>query len=417
MGAETVTVIVEQRGGISTNPGGLVPETSTPIEQTSSTSTSSSPIHQLSDTSTAGGTGNDSFSRPILLLAEAVFDKEQIAPDNSFIEQKNTSRSLDGSDSPIEQQEVTTSEERMEQRNLSRAAVGDEPIEQKPEISTVVSLEQFDFVLSIFPPCNSIKNPVDTNILWSIQDFGFLFDVETLIFKVNGLQVQDSSNFTVVAIANGLSLTYNPPANFDYDAKVTLQLSISDTAPTPNNFTYICTWQTVEDSRPPIISLISPECDSVDVSVTEPVVFSVLDVGKGVAQDSIKFSVEGLSICDGLSFDGITTSSGSGFTVTWDHLDSPFRYDSNVSVAVEAVDLSPLENFALFVCCFQTEQSQIPDFINFDPALCANFADTDTGLTFEVYGNVDGVDITTLEVRVDNKLRKVTVRPRILRSE
>jgi len=38
-------------------------------------------------------------------------------------------------------------------------------------------------------------------------------------------------------------------------------------------------------------------------------------------------------------------------------------------------------------------------------------------LSFEVYGNLDGVDISELEVRIDNKLRKVFVRPRILRSE
>jgi hypothetical protein len=43
--------------------------------------------------------------------------------------------------------------------------------------------------------------------------------------------------------------------------------------------------------------------------------------------------------------------------------------------------------------------------------------DNTTGLTFEVYGASHGVDISTLEVRIDNKLRKVFVRPRILRDD
>jgi hypothetical protein len=153
------------------------------------------------------------------------------------------------------------------------------------------------------------------------------------------------------------------------------------------------------------------------VDVLEPIVFSVIDVGDGVDQDSIKFSLEGIPVCSGLEFESITTASGNGFTVTYTHPDDPFRHDSNVSVSVEATDLSPLENTALFVCCFGTEESSVPDFINWDPAQCKTFVDNRTGLSFEVYGNLDGIDISELEVRIDNKLRKVFVRPRILRSE
>jgi hypothetical protein len=143
----------------------------------------------------------------------------------------------------------------------------------------------------------------------------------------------------------------------------------------------------------------------------------VSDLGTGVDQDSITLAIEGITVCSGLSFSPISTVSGSGFRGTWTHADDPFRFGSSVSVAIEATDLSPLENSSLFVCCFDVEQSNVPEFINFIPEPCDTFVDNQTGLTFEVYGDVDGVDITTLEVRVDNKLRKVVVRPRILRSE
>jgi hypothetical protein len=84
---------------------------------------------------------------------------------------------------------------------------------------------------------------------------------------------------------------------------------------------------------------------------------------------------------------------------------------------MEAQDLSPLKNKALFICAFDVEESQAPIFVNPIPEPCDSFVDNRTGLFFEVYGVEHGVDITTLEVRVDNKLRKVFARPRILRAE
>ena len=98
-------------------------------------------------------------------------------------------------------------------------------------------------------------------------------------------------------------------------------------------------WDTVEDSRPPVIELLSPECHETGVDIREPVVFSVFDAGEGVDLDSIRLSIEGLPVCSGLEFDPITTSSGSGYTVTWTHLDDPFRFAANVTVSTLCVQL------------------------------------------------------------------------------
>jgi hypothetical protein len=347
-------------------------------------------------------------------------------PDDAIIEQKKPVRNTqENPDTPIEQvifvtanlRETSNPSQPIEQRLLRRDAQGDEPIEQVAKETNTLQLTQFDFAELIFPPCGSIKNPVTTNILWRIKDFGFPFDVETLIFIVDGTPVQDTSDFTITPIINGLQLDYNPPVPFDFDVDVELQAYISDNAVPPNNFAYHCIWHTVEDNRPPLITLISPECDETNVDVREPVVFSVFDSGEGVEQDSVVLSIEGIPVCSGLTFEAITTNSGSGFKVTWDHPQDPFRFDANISVAIEATDLAEPSNSAFFVCSFNTEESSVPEFMNFDPAPCETFVDNTTDLTFEVYGNVDGVDISTLEVRIDNSLRKVYVRPKILRSE
>lgn len=132
-------------------------------------------------------------------------------------------------------------------------------------------------------------------------------------------------------------------------------------------------------------------------------------------------------MCSGVSLEPITeqvftTLSGvpvgftvDGFHVEYTHPEDPFRYDAAITLALEATDLSG--NSSLEVCFFETEASRSPIFTNVYPEPCDTFIDNTTGLSFEVYGVEQGVDISTLEVRVDNKLRKVFVRPRLLRAE
>ncbi len=433
MGSQTVTMITEQKGSIGTvggNNQGL--STSKPLLQqlaTISTVPPSQPIHQLSSLSTAT-VGSTETSTPVQQSLPDPFPAAGLGsqpPDDSIIEQKIASRNItDGPDSPILQETVVTSDlsdepvqstKLIQQLSLSRDTVGDEPLEQISDISNIVQLNQFDFADLIFPPCNSIKNPVNTNILWRIRDFGFPFDLDTLIFKVNGLQVEGNSEFVITIIVGGLELSFDPPTDFDFNSEVDVILEIQDTADPPNRIVYNCSWFTVPDTKIPIITLVSPECNATNVDRLAPVVFDVLDVGAGVDLASITLDVEGIPVCDGLTFDGITAAvSGTGFRGTYIHPNRPFRYQSNVTVAINARDLAEIPNSSFFVCSFNVEDSSPPDFINIVPRPCATFVDTRTGLSFEVYGNVDGVDISTLDVLVDNKTRKVVVQPRILRS-
>jgi len=242
-------------------------------------------------------------------------------------------------------------------------------------------------------------------------------DADTIIFKVEGIEVQDKSEFVVTAFAGGLQLDYNPPADFDFNILVSVFLSIQDTADPPNTFEFLCTWQTVPDVRGPTFSEIGPACTSTDVDVLEPITFTVFDLGNGVDEDSIRLSVEGITVCSGLTFEGFSTTSGTGFDVTYVHPEAPFRHGAEISIALEASDLTEPPNSTLFICCFNTEESEAPAFSGFDPLQCETFVDNRTNLFFEVYGASEGVDVSTLEVRIDNKLRKVFVRPRILRDD
>jgi len=419
----------------------LVPDVSNPIEQIAVDpfSRSFEPLEQIGILEFAEGIpAGDPQNNAAIIEQKGVRQFAGGVPategeNDSIIEQfilssepgKSESSSYEG---PIEQLEFTTADLRggvgpdvsnpIQQFILSNIVSRSKPVELVANVTNTASITQFDFIELIFPVCNSTKVPVTTDILWRIKDFGFPYNIETLIFKVNGVPVQDSSEFSITAIPGGLQLDFDPPDDFGFSEEVEVFLDIEDTAAPPNAFIFRCKWTTVPDTRAPLVINVEPECDSTDVNVRAPVEFDILDVGAGVDPNTIRLTIEGVTVCSGVSFDPITVpGSGSGFHVTFEHLDDPFRFESFVTIGIEATDLSPQRNSSLFVCCFQTEQSEIPTFINFNPDPCESFVDNITGLTFEVYGVEDGIDISTLEVRVDNELRKVFARPRILRSQ
>lgn len=422
MGSEVVTALVEQRGSITTNPDGLSPSPSKPILQYALTPASSETLIEQKASIRTSSTGGVEHSNPLEQRGGAEFATDAISPDESIIEQVQIesgglTRDPDY-DGLLEQLEKVISDPLIEQRALERSPTADgTPIEQKPPPSNTVQVDQEALIQLIFPPCGSIKNPVTTNILWRINDLGFPFDTSTLIFKVEGLEVQDSPSFSVTPIANGIEINYDPPDDFQYSDLVVEYLEIQDTADPPNIVIIHCSFTTVKDTRPPVVHNFSPSCNSTDVPVTSPVTFDVVDIGDGVDRDSIVLNIEGLVVCSGITYEPVTiVGSGTGYHVEWAHPDSPFRFDSNVSVAVEASDLSDDHNHTLFVCSFDTEISELPVFENFDPYPCESFVDNATGLSFEVYGVEHGVDISTLEVRIDSVLRRVYVRPRIIRT-
>jgi hypothetical protein len=456
MGSQVIEALTEQKGNQITNPAGISPDPSRPIQQIppgASTNTGTSkPLQQRLQlvTKPAGHSGSPpggNISRPIEQIGEIKFAPDFPDPAKSHVMEQIrlvTGNHPDGAidpaaETPIQlidfKQETLAGDTLLTTRPVEQfiiASAGSSvsrPVELVPRIQNSIQVTQFDFVDVIFPPCNSVKNATTTNILWRIKDFGFPFDTSSLIFTVKGIQVQDRPEFTVTNLPTGLQLFYDPPEDFDFEEEVVCSITISDTAVPANTFFLRCIWSTVPDVRPPFFRSITPACNSTGVDVLANVEFDVLDFGEGVDPDSIRLSIEGVTVCSGLTLDPVvdqdfTTISGipvgtevTGYHVTYEHPNDPWRYGSNVTISMEAQDLSVNKNRALFVCAFDVEESAPPVFTNLQPEPCESFIDNRTGLSFEVYGVEHGIDISTLEVRVDNTLRKVFVRPRILRTE
>ena len=452
MGSQILKTITEHKGNLTTNPDGIAPDPSRPIQQIAvpfaTNPGTSKPIQQRLTLETASQ-GLEEFSKPIEQLGDFIHAptfpdvvKDHIIQQILFVSDNHPSSSVAPKpESPIQQVVFVSpdstkldgqinSTNPIQQLILQTAGTDvSRPIEQVPRIENSIQITQFDFIDLIFPPCNSIKNPVNTNILWRIPDFGFPFDASSIIFTVEGIEVQDRAEFVVTNLPTGLQLFYDPPDNFDFDKQIVVTLTITDTAIPSNTFFLRCIWQTVPDVRGPFFRNITPACNSTDVSNTATVEFDVLDFGQGVDASSVELSIEGVIVCSGVSLEPITatdsiTVSGvaqeaeaSGFHVTYKHPEDPWRFGSEITLAISATDLAPARNSSLFICCFTVEDSVEPIFLGSNPTPCDSFVDNHTGLSFEVYGVEHGVDISTLEVRVDNKLRKVFVRPRLLRTD
>ncbi len=247
MGSEVITALTIQKGNLETNPDGFSPEVSKPITQfPADFDTSSEPIEQRfrARTSPAGHTGSANSS-PIEQRGDLVFapgfpdvESDHALQQLRFVTGNHSASFVSPqSKTPIQQLEFADSGEPVQQFTISTAGSSfSRPIQQEPVINNTVQITQFDFIDLVFPPCFSSKNAVNTNILWRIRDFGLPLDAETLIFKINGIEVQDTPEFVLTSLINGLQLFYNPPSNFSYDQPVVVILIIDDTAEPPNTF-------------------------------------------------------------------------------------------------------------------------------------------------------------------------------------
>lgn len=425
MGSKVVEAVVQQIGRIHTNPNHRIEEPSRPIEQVLPLFKTAQPIEQIGPKFETKGGLSQKLTRPLMQVKRLEADDENSIPIEQVILVSEYEASPDGL---FEQRRFVTADlhqagpqtsKPVQQASLMKtAATRSKPVEQVANATNTIEIIQYDFLDLVFPPCNSIKNPVETNLLWRIRDYGFEFNTETLIFKVNGSPVQDRPEFSVTGLVNGLQLDYNPPEDFGHEEEVEVFLEIDDTAVPPNHFFVRCKWWTVPDTIAPIVINMQPACNSTGVDPWAPVEFDVVDAGDGVDPSSVRLTIEGVTVCSGVSMESVVVPGyGTGYHVIYEHPDDPFRFDASITVGVMARDLSEAANSVLFICFFDTAESEAPVFMNFVPEPCDSFVDNTTGLEFEVYGVEHGIDISTLEVRVDNKLRKVFVRSRVLRTQ
>jgi hypothetical protein len=86
-------------------------------------------------------------------------------------------------------------------------------------------------VLSAFDPADGDENvPVDTDIVFVIDDAGSGIDMTTLIFEVDGVDVANAPETSKVGSPARQTVTYNPAEDFEYLDNVAVRIQVGDLA-------------------------------------------------------------------------------------------------------------------------------------------------------------------------------------------
>jgi len=101
----------------------------------------------------------------------------------------------------------------------------EQKIEVKGGLNTFTTVETFIPIPWAIPAPYSIRNVPHTNIWLRLDDPSIPFNMNTLEFKVNGVNVTDDVEITYVS--GGIELLYNPPVNFDLASRVYIDIHVS----------------------------------------------------------------------------------------------------------------------------------------------------------------------------------------------
>ena len=288
------------------------------------------------------------------------------------------------------------------------AATNTIPMDQIPFIEAITTLNQYIFLIFAIPEPYSVKNDPTTNILLRIVGFGSLDLIpSTLSFIVNEVEVASQVNIT--PFAGGLELEYNPPIDFPYGSRVTLEVSIEDNSIPPNLISTAYYFDIIEDFRKPTVSVLFPPDQSVNNSPTTEVFAIITDAETGLDVDSIEMYIEGRLVPT-----TITEPSEGSLKVSY-QTDCEYPYTSEITASIVASDNSG--NRLVETWSFYVQQSPGVLFIDTVPANCQVLVPVETELCSEVFGLEEGVHIDSLSFDINGETVKYVLKPKVYRKE
>ena len=285
-------------------------------------------------------------------------------------------------------------------------------------------LDQFKFIEDAIPAFWSEKNPVNTNIWIRLRPFAYSLNQSTLVFKIKEISYagdthwQDVSSLCSVSTFDagggllGLDITYNPTADFHHNGIVYIDITVYDTAPTPNVIVTDYWFKIIPDYTAPYIINEYPVRGAENVVKSTTISFDIIDVGVGVNIDTLEFYVNNRRKAP------VISSISGGYHVTYDPPED-FFYTQTVEVTVKIKDASDYENTLYDMWRFYIEKSTGPwiDINSFYPSNCTKgVARKVSEISFNAYGiDGTGIDKNSIIVYIGGKKRDVTISPVICR--
>jgi hypothetical protein len=188
------------------------------------------------------------------------------------------------------------------------------------------------------PAKSSTSVSSDTNIVVHVRDNGTGVDQSSIVMSVEGLVVSP----TITGTPYDYLVTYNPPADFNYEQVVDVTINAKDLNSPPNimtqeSYSFTIQSEPAPDNTPPYTSDHNPAKNSTSASPNINIVVHVRDSGTGVDQSSIQMRVEGSLVSPTI------TGTSSDYTVTYNP-PTDFSYEQVVNVTINAQDLESPPN-------------------------------------------------------------------------
>jgi len=290
----------------------------------------------------------------------------------------------------------------------SISGISELPVVQTERMTEPTEVQQYKFLIFAIPEPFSIKNPVDTNILVRIVGFGAIaLDPDTLIFKVNGEDV--TASVTITPFAGGFELEYDPPIDFEYLSRVTIEIYILDTDVPPNLISTIYYFDTIADYKAPIVTERFPPNFSVNNSSTTEVYGIITDNETGVDPSTIDMFVNGIRVLP-----TITEISPGIYKVLY-NTTIPYAFESTVSAAIKIEDFAGNEIIESWNFDIGTSAGIL--FVNQYPEDCQVLIPVDANICIEAFGQEQGIHIDTALFEVDGKTVVYALVPKVYRKD
>lgn len=196
------------------------------------------------------------------------------------------------------------------------------------------------------PPAVSQRDPASgaTNVARNAGIFFVITDdrsgvnFSTISVRVNGAM----EPATATAMASGFAVQVDPAADLPANATITVQVTASDRAPTPNvlntSWTFTTGATANNDVLPPVIAAVSPLPGATGVAASAAIEVDISDAGLGVSLGAVNLIVNGVSVA--------FTVQGTPASVRISHRPTNPFAGGAVSVRVEACDRASTPNCA-----------------------------------------------------------------------
>ncbi len=189
------------------------------------------------------------------------------------------------------------------------------------------------------PAAGATNVPRNAGIFFVLTDDRSGVNFSTISVRVNGVQEPSSA----IATTNGYAVQVDPAADLPANATITVQVTASDRASTPNQLNTSWSFTTGatanNDVTPPTISARAPLSGATAVAANAAVEVDISDAGLGVQLGSVDLVVNGTPVA--FTVQGTPASVRISYRPS-----SPFASGSEVSVHVEACDRASTPNCA-----------------------------------------------------------------------